>query len=125
MKTERIALLGDLPVRRAIFVMAMPVVVGMMVQVLYNLVDTYFIGKLGDPNQLAAANLAMPVFVLMMAIAGIIGTGAASYISRCLGEENKEQAEKTLATGVFLCFLNGLTAPLFGGAFIKPQVSQR
>lgn len=123
MKSERIALLGDLPVRRAIFVMAMPVVVGMMVQVLYNLVDTYFIGKLGDPNQLAAANLAMPVFVLMMAIAGIIGTGAASYISRCLGEENKEQAEKTLATGVFLCFLIGLTATLLGVAFLKPLVS--
>lgn len=123
MNTERIKLLGEAPVRRAIFVMATPVVVGMMVQVFYNLVDTYFIGKLGDPNQLAAANLAMPVFVLMMAIAGIIGTGASSYISRCLGEDRKEQAEKTLATGVFLCLGIGIVVTALGIAFLKPLVS--
>ncbi|PKL14603.1 MAG: MATE family efflux transporter [Spirochaetae bacterium HGW-Spirochaetae-8] len=123
MKTDRIRLLGETPVRKAIFVLAMPVVVGMMVQVFYNLVDTYFIGKLGDPNQLAAANLAMPVFVLMMAIAGIIGTGASSYISRCLGEDRKEQAEKTLATGLAISFGIGLVVTVLGIAFIRPLVS--
>ncbi len=60
MNTDRTKLLGEAPVRKAIFVMATPVVAGMMVQVLYNLVDTFFYWAVGrPPNQLAAANLAM------------------------------------------------------------------
>nr|WP_319474191.1 MATE family efflux transporter [uncultured Sphaerochaeta sp.] len=123
MNTDRTKLLGEAPVRKAIFVMATPVVAGMMVQVLYNLVDTFFIGRLGDPNQLAAANLAMPVLVLMMAIAGIIGTGAASYISRCLGESRNEQAAKTLATGVVLSVIIGLVVTILGVIFLKPLIT--
>ena len=86
MNTKRIELLSKEPVTKAILTMSIPVVMGMMIQVLYNLVDTFFIGILGDPNQLAAVNITTPIFMLMMAIAGIVGTGASSYISRCLGE---------------------------------------
>ena len=85
MNTKRIELLSKEPVTKAILTMSIPVVMGMMIQVLYNLVDTFFIGILGDPNQLAAVNITTPIFMLMMAIAGIVGTGASSYISRCLG----------------------------------------
>ena len=84
MKDDRIRILSKAPVRQAILKMSLPVVLGMMVQVVYNLVDTYFIGLLGDANQLAAVNITTPIFMILMAIAGIIGTGAASYISRCL-----------------------------------------
>lgn len=72
----------------------------MMVQVLYNLVDTWFIGKIGDANQLAAANIASPVFLILMAVSNIVGTGAASYISRCLGEKNQKRANQTLSIGI-------------------------
>ncbi len=123
MKTDRIELLAKAPVTKAIMVMSLPVVLGMMVQVLYNLVDTFFIGKLGDPNQLAAANLAMPVFILMMALGGMIGTGASSYISRCLGEKKQDQADKTLTIGFFLCILLGAVVTVVGLLFLKPLVS--
>ena len=103
--------------------MSLPVVLGMMVQVLYNLVDTFFIGKLGDPNQLAAANLAMPVFILMMALGGMIGTGASSYISRSLGEKRQAQADKTLTIGFFLCIFLGAIVTLVGLVFLKSLVS--
>ena len=75
-------LMSNTPVTKAILKMSIPVVLGMMVQVLYNLVDTFFIGMLNDPNQLAAANITTPIFMLMMAIATIVSTGAASYIDR-------------------------------------------
>ncbi len=65
----------------------------------------------------------MPVLVLMMAIAGIIGTGAASYISRCLGESRNEQAAKTLATGVVLSVIIGLVVTILGVIFLKPLVT--
>lgn len=72
---------------------------GMMVQVLYNLVDVFFVGMLHDPYQLAAVNLAAPIAMILMAIASVIGTGASSYISRTLGEGRLERADKTLSTG--------------------------
>ncbi|MDY0287316.1 MAG: MATE family efflux transporter [Sphaerochaeta sp.] len=123
MKTERIELLAKAPVTKAIMVMSLPVVLGMMVQVLYNLVDTFFIGKLGDPNQLAAANLAMPVFILMMALGGMIGTGASSYISRSLGEKRQGQADKTLSIGFFLCIIVGVLVTGIGLILLKPLIS--
>ena len=123
MKTDRIELLAKAPVTKAIMVMSLPVVLGMMVQVLYNLVDTFFIGKLGDPNQLAAANLAMPVFILMMALGGMIGTGASSYISRSLGEKKQDQADKTLTIGFILCIFLGALVTVGGLVFLKPLVS--
>lgn len=104
MNDKKIKLLGEAPVSEAIFKMSIPMVMGMMVQVFYNLVDTFFIGRLGDTNQLAAANMALPVFMMLMAIAGIIGTGASSYISRCLGTQDYEQAHRTttIATGLLV-----------------------
>ena len=123
MKDNRIKLLSEAPVTKAILVMSLPVVMGMMVQVFYNLVDTYFIGRLNDPYQLAAANIAAPVFMMMMALAGIIGTGAASYISRCLGEKNQEQADKTLAISIAICMVLGLVTMLAGILLLKPLIS--
>lgn len=104
MDNKRLQLMSEAPVTQAIFKMSIPMVMGMMVQVFYNLVDTYFIGRLGDANQLAASNMALPVFMMLMAIAGIIGTGASSYISRCLGNKDYEEANHatTIATGLLV-----------------------
>ena len=103
MDEKNIDILANQPVGKAIFKLAIPMVMGMMVQVFYNLVDTYFIGLLGDANQLAAANMAMPIFMLLMGMASIIGTGASSYISRSLGKSDYEQANKT--TTIAVCLL--------------------
>ena len=122
MEQKRIEILSKTPVTKAILTMSIPVVMGMMIQVLYNLVDTFFIGKLGDPNQLAAANITTPIFMLMMAIASIIGTGASSYISRCLGEKDYEKANKILSTGIAICIGLGVIITIVGSVFISPIV---
>jgi putative MATE family efflux protein len=123
MKQDRIKILSEVPVPKAILVMSLPVVLGMMVQVLYNLADTFFIGKLGDANQLAAANISLPVFIFSMALAGVIGTGAASYISRALGEQRNEEADKTLTIGMAYLVLIGLVVTLFGLIFLPELVA--
>lgn len=120
MNDKQIKILGEAPVTQAILKMSLPVVLGMMVQVLYNLVDTFFIGQLGDPNQLAAANLTTPIFMIMMAIAGIIGTGASSYISRSLGEKDYDRANKTLSTGVAIVIVLGAFVTVLGLFFLSP-----
>jgi putative efflux protein, MATE family len=122
MDEKRIKILSMAPVGKAIFSMSIPVVLGMMIQVLYNLVDIYFVGKLEDPNQLAAVNIATPLFMIMMAVSGIIGTGASSYISRCLGRSDFDKAGKVLSTGIAICFCLGILTTLLGCIFINPIV---
>lgn len=115
-------LLSNTPVTKAILKMSIPVVLGMMVQVLYNLVDTFFIGMMRDQNQLAAANITTPIFMLMMAIASIVSTGAASYISRSLGKKDGKSANKTLSTGIAICAGLGILVMAIGLIFLKPFI---
>lgn len=123
MDEKRIQLLSKAPVSKAIFTMSIPMVMGMMIQLLYNLVDIYFIGKLGDKNQLAAANITTPLFMIMMALSGIIGTGASSYISRCMGKSDYEKASKVLSSGISICLCLGILFSVVGSIFITPIVN--
>ena len=122
MNNKQIELMSSAPVAKAILKMSIPVICGMIVQMLYNLVDTFFIGMLHDENQLAAASITTPVFMLQMAIATIVSTGAASYISRCIGQKDIEKANRTIATGVLICILLGLGVTVVGVIAIRPFV---
>lgn len=122
-QNKQTELLSNTPVTKAILKMSIPVVLGMMVQVLYNLVDTFFIGMLHDQNQLAAANITTPIFMLMMAISTIVSTGAASYISRSLGKKDSESANKTLSTGIAICVGLGIIVMTAGLILLKPFIS--
>lgn len=122
MNESRLNLLEKEDVTKALLKLSIPMIMGMMMQVFYNLVDTYFIGRLEDPNQLAAANIAFPVFVLLMAIANIIGTGAASYISRCLGKKDYENANKTASISFMLVVVFSLLVTIFGVLFCSSIV---
>lgn len=99
---SRMRTLAEAPVLRAIFTMAMPVMLGMIVQVLYNLVDTFFIGMMGNVNQLAAANVGFPLFMIMMAVGSIIGVGASSVISRYLGMKKAREAGEIIGLSAYL-----------------------
>lgn len=111
---KRKQLLSSAPVMKAIVVMALPVVVGNIITVLYNLTDTFFIGQLDDPNQLAASALVFPLFMLLGAFGNLFGIGGSSYISRMLGAGRQDEAEKTLSKALFACLLMGIVIVLFG-----------
>lgn len=103
-----------MPVPRAIMNLAIPSVLSMLVNILYNLTDTFFIGKLNDPYQVAAVSISMPLFTLQMAMAGIFGIGGGSYLSRLLGQKNNEAARNTLATSVFTAALLSIVLGVVG-----------
>jgi putative MATE family efflux protein len=75
----------------------LPMMFGMLVTIVYFIVDTFFVARTGDPNQLAAVTVCMPVFMLCMGLGNIFGVGGASYISRLLGEKDHERVKKTSA----------------------------
>ena len=122
MNEKRLKLLTEAPAMQAIVKMSLPLVMGMMVQVLYNLVDVFFVGMLHDPYQLAAVNLAAPIAMILMAIASVIGTGASSYISRTLGEGRLERADKTLSTGLAACIGLAIVVTVTASLAIEPIV---
>lgn len=122
MEDKKIKLLRDEKVSKAILKLSIPMVMGMMIQVLYNLVDTYFIGMLNDSNQLAAANISLPVFMMLMAIAGIVGSGASSYISRCLGNKDYEEANKTISISVGILIIMSIVVMILG-IFMSPKIA--
>ena len=98
---DRKEIFENAPVRKAVFTMAIPTIISMLVVVVYNMADTYFIGKTNDEMQVAAVSLATPVFMLFMALGNLFGIGGCSSISRALGEKNDERAKKISA---FCCY---------------------
>lgn len=123
MEDKKIRLLRDEKVSKAILKLSIPMVMGMMIQVLYNLVDTYFIGMLNDANQLAAANISLPVFMMLMAIAGIVGSGSSSYISRCLGNKDYEEANKTISIATGILVIMSIIVMIVG-IFMSPNIAK-
>lgn len=103
-----------MPVPRAIMHLAIPSVLSMMVNILYNLTDTFFIGKLNDPYQVAAISISMPLFLLQMAMAGVFGIGGGSYLSRLLGKKDMDSARNTLSVSVFTAALLSVVLGILG-----------
>lgn len=99
------------PVGRAVLSLALPTVIAQLITVVYNMADTFFIGQLGDPDQVAAATLAMPVFIFLTGFANLFGIGGASMISRCLGAGERERARHTAA---FCIWSAGAAAVCYG-----------
>ena len=93
---------------KAVVRLGVPLIAGMFIMVLYNLVDTYFIGLMHDDYQLAAVNLAYPVIMISIAISNMIGTGDSSLIARSLGAGDNEKANHTLTVGFVLTVINSV-----------------
>ncbi len=118
---KRIRLLRDEVPAVAIIRLGVPLIAGMFIMVLYNLVDTYFIGLMKDDYQLAAVNLAYPVMMISIAISNMVGTGASSLIARSLGEGSREKADHTVTVGMGLTVVSSLIVTALG-MLLLPQI---
>ncbi|MCR4823137.1 MAG: MATE family efflux transporter [Treponema sp.] len=98
------------PVPLAVFKLALPTVLSMIVSVFYNMVDTFFVGQTGDANQMAAVSVVTPVFLFFMAAGNIFGIGGSSFLSRALGEKQYDKVKKISS----FCLYGGITVGLIG-----------
>lgn len=87
----------EMSVRKAVFVNAGPAIISMLVTLVYNVADIFFIGQTGDEMQVAAVALVTPVFLLFMALGTLFGVGGTSVISRAFGEGREEFARSVSA----------------------------
>jgi putative MATE family efflux protein len=120
---SRIKVLAEAPALKAIMTMALPVILAMLVQVLYNMVDTFFIGMMKDVDQLAAANIGFPFFMITMAMGSIIGVGASSAISRYIGMKKMKEAGEIVGLSFMLVCAIGIVFTILGIALLDPVVA--
>ncbi len=113
-------LLGSMPVQKAIAKIGIPAMASMLIMAVYNLVDTLFIGMLGDDRALSAVAVAFPIMTLIGAVGQVLGAGAAASIGRAFGADNDEHADKIATTTIFTSIVAGVVFMAMGLIFIEP-----
>ena len=113
------ARMGTAPIPPLLFSLALPMMISMLVQALYNIVDSIFVSYIGEAA-LSAVSLAFPVQNLMIAFAVGTGVGVNAHLSRCLGEGNQAEADRAAVNGLFLSAVSCLAFVLFGIFGVKP-----
>lgn len=102
------------PVSQAVLKSALPAMAAMLMVLIYNLADTFFVGQTHDAYQVAAVSLAMPVFLMFMAVGTVFGMGGTSVISRALGQGRTDYAKKVCSFCMWGCVVVGvIMAALF------------
>lgn len=118
-RNKKIELLGSAPIPKALLAMGLPIMIGMMINALYNLVDAYFVGGLGT-SQMGSISVAFPLGQAVVGLGLLFGNGASSYISRLLGHGDKETANKVASTALYSSIFVGAVIIICTIIFLNP-----
>jgi putative MATE family efflux protein len=111
----------ETPVEKLVCRLAVPTIISMLITSIYNMADTFFVGKLGT-SATGAVGIAFSLMALIQAIGFTMGMGSGNYIARLLGEQDRERAEKVAATGFFTSMFLGAGLMISGLIFLEPLV---
>jgi putative MATE family efflux protein len=136
MNDEKLQMMRDEKIPKILIKLGVPTMIGMMVSALYSVVDSYFVGALGT-SQMGAVSIVFPIVQIIVGLGMTFGSGAASYISRLLGEGKSEKANRAASTALFsslfvgvvsivisLCFLDKILISLGATATILPYARE-
>lgn len=118
MKDNRIELMKNLSIPKAVMKMAIPSIIGLLVMAIYNVVDTMFVAWLGT-HATGATQIVFPMVMGLSAVGLTFGIGGGSYISRLLGQNEKDKADKVASTSFFASLVIGLFITVVGIVFIE------
>ncbi len=105
--------MGTMPINRLLLSMSLPMIISMLVQAMYNIVDSIFVAMISQ-EALTAVSMAFPIQNLIIAVSAGTCVGVNALLSRSLGEKNQEMADLAASNGVFLAFLGFVAFALFG-----------
>ena len=120
---KKMALLGSVPIPKDLLALGIPTMIGMLINALYNLVDTYFVGGLGT-DQMGAVTVAFPLGQIVVGLGLLFGNGAAAYLSRLLGRGDKDTANRVASTAIYSGVSIGAIVILFSVIFLEPILKQ-
>ena len=118
-RNNKLELLGSAPIPKALMALGIPIMIGMLINALYNLVDAYFVSGLGK-SQMGAISVVFPLGQVVVGLGLMFGNGAASYLSRLLGRGDKDTADKVASTALYSSILIGAIIILLSAIFLKP-----
>ena len=108
--------MGTMEIKKLILSMSIPIMISMLIQALYNIVDSMFVARVSD-EALTAVSLCYPVQMIIVAVACGTAVGMNTLLSRYLGEKRSEEANQTALHGIFLAICNGIIFAVIGGFF--------
>lgn len=118
-QSNKMDLLGSAPVPQALVALGVPIMLGMLVNALYNLADAYFVGGLGE-SPMGAIAVVYPLGQIVVGLGLMFGNGAASYLSRLLGGGDKDIADKVASTALYSSVMAGMALIIAAMIFLKP-----
>lgn len=118
-RNSKLELLGSAPIPKALMSLGVPIMIGMLINALYNLVDAYFVGGLGE-SQMGAISIVFPLGQVVVGLGLMFGNGAASYLSRLLGRGDKDAADQVASTALYSSVLVGVIIILLATLFMEP-----
>ena len=109
-----------LPVPKAVKEMALPTIFSQIIVLIYNMADTFYLGRTNNPYMVAGASLILPVFNICLSLAGLTGVGGGALISRLLGEGKEEEAKRVSAFSFYLSIAVTAVFSILMFLFMKP-----
>ena len=118
-QNNKMELLGSAPIPKALMALGVPIMIGMLINALYNLVDAYFVGGLGE-SPMGAISIVFPLGQIVVGLGLMFGNGAATYLSRLLGRGDRETANKVASTALYSSVIIGAIIIILATIFIRP-----
>ena len=116
-------LFENMPVAKAVRTMAVPTVISQLIVLIYNIADTFFIGRTNNPYMVAGASLILPIFNITLSLSGLAGVGGGALISRLLGEKRPDEARRVYSFSVYLGILLSAMFSLATLIFMRPLMN--
>ena len=108
------------PVPSALWTMAVPTIIGQIIVLIYNMADTFYVGRTGDPSIVAGVSLILPVFNTVLALSNISVVGGSNYISRLLGMGRADEAKRVSSFCIYLAMSIGAVTSVLMLLFMEP-----
>lgn len=118
-QNTKLNLLGNAPISKALVSLGIPIMIGMLINALYNLADAYFVSGLGE-SPMGAISIVFPLGQVVVGLGLMFGNGAASYLSRLLGCEDKNTADTVASTALYSSILIGAILIILTFIFLRP-----
>lgn len=122
-KTEdKTELFEKMPIPQALKSMIIPTIIGQIIVLIYNMADTFYVGRTNNPLMVAGISLLLPVFNITLCLAGLAGIGGGTLVSRLLGKNQEEEAKRVSAFSLYLAMSIAGIFSVGMGLFMQPML---
>ena len=115
---DKTAIFTTMPVGRALSIMALPTIASQLVTLIYNITDTWFIGRTNDPFMVSAASMVATVFLMIITLSNIYGVGGGNEVVSLLGKGDREEARKVASRSLFMAAAASLLFSVLCALFV-------